>query len=452
MILRTAIAFLLILFVQTPQDRTAGRQGGLDACQAENKRLSAQVQTLNERLAILNRQLTSAKQEVDKYRETAQGKGANDAQFSALQKRLNDASQQLATCQKESARLESLNGDLRKQLNDQKTSRDQSNLDRQLAEAKQEVERCQGLNLDLTNQLKDLRAKQANFDLQLLDSKKLAQKYESQNAQLSNQMQSLQQQVSGYDQQLKTTNEELKVSKASVADLTKQVVAKGNAPANPLGVLELAKSSQEQAIQSGTAAALVYEDGGKVHVVRELVIGTLQTIFEKETKPGVEFPLKAIFKPHPIITPGALKASEEPISWFIDLQYPSQHSSVSYDEAQSGQKPTKRAIDPAGGEETWVWKVTPPANFGADVSDLVVFAEYKMAEQTGRKDIVHENIKFTQIKEPGTFTQVFAWVKENLSYLLATLSVAIGIWATIIKTKKDKLELRLKEKEQAQEP
>src|SRR5262249_10233268 len=145
-------------------------------------------------------------------------------------------------------------------------------LARQLSDAKREVERCQSLNLDLTSQLKEFRAKEANFDQQLLASKQLAQKYESENAQLNGQVQSLQQKISGYDQQLKTANDELQASKTSVSDLTKQVMAKGNAPANPLGVLELAASAQQQVNQSGAGPVLAFEEGGKVHVIRELVI------------------------------------------------------------------------------------------------------------------------------------------------------------------------------------
>ncbi len=281
----------------------------------------------------------------------------------------------------------------------------------------------------------------------------MAQRYERENGRLTGEVESLKKQVSGHEQQIQNAQHELQATKTSNAELTAQLLSRGQTPTNPAGLVELAQARSSQAQMGQTSAGIVsvYEENGKVHVIRELVIGTLQTVYDKAVKPGDKFPLKAIFKPHPIIAPGTLQqpASEENISWFIELQYKPQKSQATYDQGQSGQKTARREIDPRGGEETWNWSVVSPPSFESDKSDLIVYAEYQIGAQPGSqpKDIVHEEILFKQIIEPGSISRGFAWLKENLTYLLGTITVLVGIWATWIKTKKDKLELRLKEKE-----
>ena len=460
MLFKSIVASLLILlFQQLPSRPITRAQRSQDVCQSENKRLTTENQTLRDqvsdlqaRLGGLDRQLAEARQEVEKYKALADRSSRSSLELNSLQSKFNELSQQLQVYRDDNKRLLNLNTELKKQLDDPRRSRELSLLKSQLTEAQQQLEAS---NLRHSEQLKKLQADQVNLDLQLKTSNDAVQKFKTQNLQLADEMASLKLKLSGQENQLQTTESELQTSKASVSDLTKQLLNRGNAPSSPEALLAL-KFEEPPGGKSTAGIVSIYEDSGKVHVIRELVIGTLQTIYDKEVKPGRAFPLKAIFKPHPIITPGTLNqsASEENISWFIDLQYPSQKSQVVYDQQQSGQKPSRRAIDPRGGDETWIWSVLAPPNFESDISDLVVFAEYQRPTQTGtqtnRKDIVHENIKFNQIIEPGAFTRTISWIKENLTYLLATATAVIAIWGGIIKTKKDKLEMKLQEKEQAQ--
>src|SRR5262249_21518472 len=124
---------------------------------------------------------------------------------------------------------------------------------------------------------------------------------------LSAELAGLQQQSNSQGQQLQALNTELESSKRAVADLSKQVVARGQILRQPEAVLEMARSAQVKAAEQGAPAIASYEEDGRIHEIRELVIGTLEISYEKEQKANEKFPLKATFTPHPIISPGTLK-------------------------------------------------------------------------------------------------------------------------------------------------
>jgi hypothetical protein len=354
--------------------------------------------------------------------------------------------QDLAKCQTESrglaARIDRL-------------TRSAADLNSKIREAQQEIERCRGQNGQMSRERDEARRQlagltQARDSLQRqLDEARLELKRQADsNSEVNAQFADLQKRSGNLDVQLASLNNQISADKQTIAALSSQLMALGQSGSTTASELTEAASRRAAAQPEGQVVAR-YEENDQVHLIRELVIGTLHTIYPKEVKGGAAFTLKAIFRPHPIITPGTFgRATQEAITWYIDLQYASQRSQVSYDRSQSGEKIERRQVDPSGSEETWAWRVLPPESFDSDLSDLIVYAEYETRSGPGdRKDIVHEPIGFSEMTEPGVLSSIFGLIKENISYLLGLLSIAVGIWATIIGTKKDKLEVRLKELE-----
>jgi hypothetical protein len=244
----------------------------------------------------------------------------------------------------------------------------------------------------------------------------------------------------------KNLTDELIASKRTISDLSAEInTLKNSTRGSPESVLELAKSSQRAPEDNRGQLLTGFEQNGKIHIVRELVIGTLYTEYDKEVKAGDSIRLKAVFKPHPILNLGGLAgATEERIRWYTELQYNSQKSKVDYDDKESGGKQLRRELDPSGSEETWVWTVTPQVNFRTDVSDLILYAGYRIGDDDRKNDVLRESIKITEASVPGLVSRVFRSLRENSSTILSVLSAFLLIWSTLLAVKKTRLETSVK--------
>jgi len=422
MITRVVTVLFLILVVQKPGPKAlVNNQGALESCQAENRRLATSNKNLNDATARMKEQLG----------------GLN---------------QQLSTAQAEAARLRGENANLTARLRDLQTRPDalQTQLDsakQQLQKYQQDYQQLVSSNAELKSQITELTR---GYEQRLSALKKESDGYKSNSDQLSTQLKDLQLQLTSQGQSLSAANKNLQTSNQTILDQSKQLISQGQSPNQPEAVLALAKAAQERGSKEGTSSVITCDENGRVHVIRELVIGTLDTDYPKEITPGGTLTLNAVFKPHPIITPGVVaeSAARDVINWFIELNYKPQKSQATYDQRTSGLKPERRQVDPNGSDEKWAWTVNAPAEFDLDSSDLIVFADYKMGETTSQpKDIVHEKITFAALKVPGAIVRGFNWLKEYLTWILTILTLAFGIWGTYVKTQKDKLEYELKKKE-----
>ncbi|HEV7903853.1 MAG TPA: hypothetical protein VGO96_08435 [Pyrinomonadaceae bacterium] len=210
---------------------------------------------------------------------------------------------------------------------------------------------------------------------------------------------------------------------------------------NPGVLLEAAGAAQTTSGAGGTGGGdtAIRIDGtqGRTHIIRDLVIGTLDISFDSdEVRAGHSFPLKAVFKPHPVLQPGSLQGADaRNIVWHIEMQYAPQHLTATYDRQQSGNKDPRRTVD-ATEEQTWVWQLQTAKDFESDLSDLILFAGYDMQGDSKTRDLVREPIKLAVPPGPG----FFAIFKDNLNWILGVIVALLSIysgWLTVRPRKQD---------------
>lgn len=388
----------------------------LGRCLSENGQLKDKNGTLANQVNALRQSANSATQQLSALKDS-NGKLAN--QVNELRQSANNSTQQLRVLQNENAQLKAANTDLKSRLTKAESAKtfeqELTVANNQLTILRSDNQRLSGLNQNLNNQL----------------------------------TQSLQR-ITGLEEELKTSKAELaalKLSDSTPPETRSQVIQQT--------VLNLAKVQGLEKAQKGEAGATwSYDADGKTHVITELVIGTLKTEYEKEVKPGTDYQLKATFEPHPILNPHRVEGSSaDEVRWYMELSYLSNKIKFAYDPELSGRKEQKREIQVSNQKETWGWKITPPANFEADKSEIIVYAGYKLAnEEKPLEDLDRLSVEINEKEVPGTLSVIWGFIKDNLSYILATIGTILGIWLTYVSIQKSRLEVKLKEVELSPQP
>lgn len=387
----------------------------LGRCQSENGRLKESNATLANQVSELRRVANNSAEQLSALKDS-NGKLTN--QVSELRQSANSSAQQLRALQNENAQLKAANTDLKSRLSraeSAKTFEQELNAaNNQVINLRSDNQRLLGANQDLNNQL----------------------------------TQSLQR-ITGLEGELTASKAELVALKQGAPTPSETL-----SQVNPQTVLNLAKEQKLEKAQKGNGATWSYDADGKTHVITELVIGTLKTEYEKEVKPGSDYQLKATFEPHPILNPRRVEGSSaEDVKWYMELSYLSNKIKFVYDPELSGRKEQRREIQVSNQKETWGWKISPPANFEKDKSEIVVYAGYKLAsEEKPLEDLDRLSVEISEKEVPGTFTVFWGFIKDNLSYILASIGTILGIWLTYVSIQKSRLEVKLKELELSPQP
>ncbi|MEK6406040.1 MAG: hypothetical protein AABN34_03660 [Acidobacteriota bacterium] len=471
---RIILMLIVLVFpLGSPNTQKSGEcERTLSDCQANVKQLNDQLRTRDKSCGSLKQELNDARLESQKWKEAYQQvkddcvrqiaaarrdcEGLNNQvadltkKLADLSKALNDSKGQAAAAQRESERLKQENSknlveisDLKKQLD--ALHRVPAELEKQLNAAKQQVEKYRSDYEQLSAQNTDLKTRYSNLDSEFSNLKK-------QMLELTRSRDSLQQQLGVASQDLNGLRSENARLSATNSNLDRQVaefergVWGASLPYNPQALLISSKTTDDS-VENRDRADLSCEKDGKIHGITELVIGTLETIYDPIVRPGTNFPVEAKFTPHPILK--GKQPATDPITWHLELQYHSNRiKDVRYDTEMSGRKAQRREIKLDGSPETWGWEVTAPKDFQKDRSEIIVYAGYSLSsEEPTLTDITREPVALTEKETPGAFALALAFIKDNLSYILGVISVLVAIWATLISIKKSKLEVRLKEME-----
>jgi hypothetical protein len=370
---------------------------------------------------------------------------------------------------------------------DERLRQDYKNLRQEFKNLEGRFDECQNarnnlatLNRDLNNKLSQgTSGPSREFEERLRTAQETANRYRTQNAalvrekdQLAGQLADLGRRRDELDRQLQTANLNLQQSRDEVARLSGSTASQRSgdsrsatgesssqsgendqssvrpASHNVGAILLRSKTSNPQPQKESETTSWSYEEGGKRHVIRELVIGTLELTYETSIAPGTKVPMEATFTPHPILQRAPNQATVDPILWYIELRFESTRITGNYNKGRSG-KPQQRELNPQGGKETWDWELVAPEDFNQDKSAVIVDAGYKEpgSEKEWLPDIAREPLVLSEKETPGAFAVAFRLLKENLTYALGIVSVIFGIWATYVSVKKGRLEVRLKEME-----
>lgn len=481
---RILVMLMVLVFpLGSPNTQKSGEcERDLAQCQAMVKQLNDQLRGSEKSIGSLKQQLNEARLESEKWRQAYQAianAGSKDCeqqiasakleaerycgglskQVADLRNRLADSSKALNDCkaaaQKESERWKQENAknlaeiaNLKKQVDALHSG--PAELEKQLNAAKQEAERYRGDFEQLSAQNNDLKTRYSNLNSEVSN-------LNNQILNLTRSRDSLQQQMGVASQDLNRLRSENSRLSATNSNLNRQVaeLERGlwgaRVPYNPQALLTLSKPIDDHSVENRDRACRTCEKDGKLHVTTELVIGTLETIYDPIVRPGKSFPVKARFTPHPILNVPQSATLADPITWSLELRYYSIGiTDVRYDTEMSGMKAPIRKIKLDGSTETWGWQVTAPANFQKDLSEITVYAGYSLSnEDPTLMDITREPVNLTEKETPGAFSVAIAFTKDNLTYILGVISVLVAIWATLISIKKGKLEVRLKEMELA---
>ena len=489
-------ALLAALPIQEPR-QPSQYDRDLRSCQAE-------VKQLRDQLTVQRREYKELEGRIDECQTANRelrsklgqaGRGDGDAQPPQDCRRLEA---RLKECETARSNLAKENKDLSNKLaqagrggGDEKLRQDYRNLSQEFKNLEGRFDECQSArnnlaaaNRDLNKRLAEAGRPAGDFEAQFRTAQATAERYRTQNAallseknQIAGQLADLGRRRDELDRQLQTANLSLQQSRDEIARLSafragqSSTGASGGGsssqPSQNPGDAQIDRSSARPASHNVGAVLLrsktstpqqqqkesetrtwSYDEGGKRHVIRELVIGTLELTYETSIAPGTKVPMEATFTPHPILQRAPDRATEDPILWYIELRFESTRIAGNYNKARSG-KPQQRELNPQGGKETWDWELTAPEDFNQDKSAVIVDAGYKEPglEKEWLPDIAREPLVLSEKETPGAFAVAFRLLKENLTYALGLVSVIFGIWATYVSVKKGKLEVRLKEME-----
>ena len=492
-----ALAAILAALPLQVERQPAPYDRDLRSCQAEVKQLRGQLaeqrrdyKSLEARFnesEIARDNLTKENRELSSKLAQA-GRGDGDSRPTQDCRRLEA---RLKECETARNNLAKENKDLSNKLaqagrgeGDEKLRQDYRNLRQEFKNLEGRFGECQTERNNLAATNRDLNKKLAqgtggptsNFEAQFRTAQATAERYRIQNAALLREKDLLAVQLADLgkrrdelDRQLQTANLNLQQSRAELAafragqqgstgpgeagssqgDTQNDGSPKRPASNNVGAILLRSKTSnpQQQQAESETLT-WSYDEGGKRHVIRELVIGTLELAYETSLAPGAKVPMEATFTPHPILQRRPGQPTEDPTLWYIELRFESTRINGNYNKARSG-KPQLRELNPLGGKETWDWELIAPEDFNQDKSSVIVDAGYREpgSEQEWLRDIAREPLVLSEKETPGAFAAAFTFFKENLTYALGIVSIIFGIWATYVSVKKGKLEVRLKEME-----
>jgi predicted nucleic acid-binding Zn-ribbon protein len=391
-----------------------------DPCASCKRELAAQqrgYENLKNELAKVNRELEALRR---------QGGGGASGELAAARNEINSLTEKLASAE------QALN-----------------TLRQQTAPLRSENARLKGENGELQNAKRDLESKLRTAENNLSELRRQSAPVQSERDALRTERDSLRGQLGEQQARLaalQKQHEELSAAANSNKATSDELAARATActeqlEKNPGVLLDTAIASQSTtgtgAGGSGDTAIRIDGTEGKTHIIRDLVIGTLDISFDSdEVRAGHSFPLKAVFKPHPVLKPGSLQGADaRNISWHIEMQYAPQRLTATYDRQQSGNKDPRRTVD-ATEEQTWVWQLQTAKDFESDLSDLILFAGYEMQGDSKTRDLVREPIKLAIPPGPG----FFATFKDNLNWILGVIVALLTIysgWITNRQRKQD---------------
>jgi hypothetical protein len=399
---RILMAFLLLLFVHQPQmdpQDCKAIESELASC---NKRLGGANAECEKRLADQKKQL------YEKVVHALQGEltraqnslKASESQYAQLKTEYGQLNSKFVESERTVAALREQNGQQKasyeKQLADRQASIDAQTKD--LGDKNREITRLNAANVSLA-------AEMSKLDL----CRKSAE------------------QARAAAEQAKT---ELKQSLDLLTDEQRK---------RPETLLKLVKDYQNKMDQNGPASITQGKDGG---LTRELVIGTLEVKpYPAEVPADGKLQLIATFTPHPLA--GVFDSNSH---WYVKLVYnPPPGINAPYNQKESlGEE--DREVHMGVGHQ-WVWIVDAPKD-----SQAVLTATQMNILAGFEKDkvdlIASQPVILTRGKPaPGFFAMVFGLLKENLTYILMTITALCGIWAGILTVKIKKFELGKSEKE-----
>ncbi|HKP72487.1 MAG TPA: hypothetical protein VJT82_06085 [Pyrinomonadaceae bacterium] len=429
MLFRTLTLSLLVLVFQQPTDSPKVKAKSSDVMATPETNLAAQQDPCARCERQLNAEQSNSEKlrgelerlsrELDALRQKGGGAG-NDKELAAARNQIINLN----------AKLES-------------AAQDIDRLNKQIAPLRSDNERLKGENSRLSNESEKLRGSLRDLELRLSASDRSLAELRQQSAattgrdELRVERDNLRAQLKGQQESyaaLQQRYDELSAASNSSREASDAIASKFTActeqlQQNPSLLLNTAAAAQRASGSEGGTAIRINDDGGdagqcKTHIIRDLVIGTLDISFDKdEVRAGHSFPLKAVFKPHSILKPDSIAgADERDITWRIELQYAPKHLTATYDRQQSGNRDQLRTVDPSQ-EQTWVWQLNTAKDFESDLSDLILFAGYETAGAGETKDLLREPIKLAIPPGPG-FVAVF---KENLNYILGIIATVLGI-------------------------
>lgn len=283
----------------------------------------------------------------------------------------------------------------------------------------------------LTKEIKDLKRQVEEYEKSL---PALANKYQR----LSNDKGKIQRQLDSRKQQLNDRTQDITTLKQRIEALTD---AQRKNPELILNLIESSQQTPEQNNYDGWS----YEEHGKVHIVKDLVIGTLKVSLDKaEAAPNEPVNIVAVFTPHPVLKRANFAgATEEKISWYIEVKYsPEKIKDFQYVEELSNSKPLKREVNTES-PERWTWRVIPRDNFQIDKPHIIGNISYQMGNDNRQVDFNPERLEIREKYIPGLITIAFKWLKENATIILSILASFLTLVTTILAIEKVKVDTKI---------
>ena len=193
---------------------------------------------------------------------------------------------------------------------------------------------------------------------------------------------------------------------------------------------------------AGQAASMLrsFEEGGRVHEIRELLIGTLEivSVHNETTVPG-ELELKVTFRPHRILTDSGGEGS---VSWYLELEIrPDKIRTFEYDARSNGALKRKVGDKP---EEEWIWKIRPMASFQLDKPHVFGFASFERGTETSeRVEIENREVEITEKYVPGLIASIWGFIKNNFTFILGAFTAMLAVATGYFGLKKQQLDVKL---------
>lgn len=404
-----ALALLVIFATQPLAQRPvrpaaeAGQRTKPDTSQQQLQQCQAQVKSLNDQLAKQGDRLSDYAKRLQQYES---GKGADSTTISRLRNQ-----------------IESLNG----QINQLK------------AQIEGQEKQITGYQARLKQYESDRGAESTALSRLRVEYDSLSRRVESlksENTSLSAKLSGLNASLASTDQQINNYERQMAAllgkSRPQVSDLPQQISGLLNGQRQNF-LADLQRSREEAGLQPAPSEYR-YEQQHKVHIIRDLVVGLLDLEFEKELKAKVPSTVKATFKPRPISTvPGAA----EGVVWKIKLAYKPEHAEAKFNIDRSGGNEERR-LPTQLNDQAWVWSVTQPEGFRKDKGDVAVSLGY---DEKPLVEVGRQSVEYGEMTEPGLFSAIFRWLKENFSWLLGTVTLLLGIWLAWLNIKKGKIEV-----------
>lgn len=423
---------------------------------AEISSLNKQLDTLRRGAADLENKLRVANQQVEKFRadyqQLSERNASLDNNYSILKSEFSKGAAEIANLNKQldssrrgavefENKLSAANKDVERYRGDyQKLSEKNAGLDNRYSTLNSEFSNLKNQMLSLTQSRDSLRQQLDSASQQLNG-------YRSENAVLVSTKSNLDRRIAELERRLNAAGGSVPAPIPSPIDQPKPPTADSGVPAdlmyNPAALATWQKNIYQRSAENGDLPNRSYEKDGRIRETTQLVIGTLETLYDPQVRPGKTYSIEATFTPHPI-----LAVSQSPDrAWQLELQYySSKIKDFRYDREMSGRKEQRREIRAYGPAETWGWEFTAPRDFQKDRSEIIISVG-SSADQETLTDIARDRFELTEKETPGAFALVLAFIKDNLAYILGIISVSVAIWATLISIKKSKLEVRLKEME-----